>query len=255
MILTGALVDAILACAGGILGLIFRRHVSRDLGEFLLIGQGLVCILLGIQGMIGYHSDICVITLSMGFGFLIGFAFNIDSKITHFAIIMQDSLARVAQKFSGKAQTNATSSEDDSCAHTSFSSGFICASVFTCTGAMAIIGSLQSGMQLDHSTLLAKGFIDMISCFAFGASMGKGVPFCALSVFIYEGCLSVLAHIVSPYLSTEVINNVVASGSLLLIVVGFNLMKVGKFKVANMLPAAFLPIIFVPLIAWFSSLL
>lgn len=34
MILTGALVDAILACAGGILGLIFRRHVSRDLGEF-----------------------------------------------------------------------------------------------------------------------------------------------------------------------------------------------------------------------------
>ena len=123
------------------------------------------------------------------------------------------------------------------------------ATLFTCTGAMAIVGSLSSGIQLDHSTLIAKGLIDLVVCVPFAATVGVGVPFCALSLIVYEGALSLLSAVLGSVLTGAIISEVAVTGSLLLLAVGTNLLKLTDMKVANMLPAAFMPIALVPLLS------
>ena len=109
------------------------------------------------------------------------------------------------------------------------------------------MGSLQSGLQLDHATLVAKGLIDLVVCIPLAATLGVGVPFAGVSLLVYEGILSLLASALGGVLTEAVIAEVSVTGSLLLLAVGTNLLKVTDLKVANMLPAAFMPIALVPL--------
>ena len=109
--------------------------------------------------------------------------------------------------------------------------------------------------QLDPSTLIAKGVIDLVVCLPLAATMGIGVPFCGVSLVVYEGILSVLASLMGPLLSDAVILQMGVTGSVLLLAVGTNLMGVTDLKVANILPAAFLPIVLVPLAGVVPSIL
>ena len=108
---------------------------------------------------------------------------------------------------------------------------------------MAILGSLQSGLQLDHSTLYAKALIDLVVVMVMATTLGIGVPFSGVCVFVYEALLSLGASLLAPFLTDAVINEMVCAGSLLLLAIGLNMLKITDIKVANFLPAAFLPII------------
>ena len=107
---------------------------------------------------------------------------------------------------------------------------------------MAILGSLQSGLQLDHSTLYAKALIDMVVVMVMATTLGVGVPFSGVCVFVYEAVLSLAASALAPLLTDAVIAEMVCAGSLLLLAIGMNMLKITDIKVANFLPAAFLPI-------------
>ena len=111
---------------------------------------------------------------------------------------------------------------------------------------LAIVGSLSSGILLDHSTLISKGVIDLAVCLSMAATMGIGVPFCGVSLVVYEGILSVLASLVGSFLTDAVVTEVAVTGSTLLLAVGTNLLGVTDIKVANLIPAAFVPILLVP---------
>ena len=64
------------------------------------------------------------------------------------------------------------------------------------------------------------------------------------AVFVIQGGLVLLAHMLSPLLSTGAINEMTCVGSLLIVMIGTNLMGMTKLKVADFLPA----IIFAPII-------
>lgn len=117
-----------------------------------------------------------------------------------------------------------------------FSDGFVAATLFICIGAMAILGSLQSGLQLDHSTLYAKALIDMVVVMVMATTLGVGVPFSGVCVFVYEAALSLAASALAPLLTDAVIAEMVCAGSLLLLAIGMNMLKITDIKVANFLP-------------------
>jgi uncharacterized membrane protein YqgA involved in biofilm formation len=48
---------------------------------------------------------------------------------------------------------------------------------------------------------------------------------------------------VAPYLSAAVVTEMTATGGILLMGVGINILEIKKIKVGNMLPAIFVPII------------
>ena len=233
MVVFGALMNGLEAMVGGVLGLLLKSRVSDDLGDFLLKGQGLCVVLVAVQGMAG-DADISVVTLSVALGAVLGYLVDIDGAVRRLGDWVQ---ARLDEVLAGSDRFG------------SFSEGFVTATLFTCTGAMAIVGSLNSGLLGDHATLVAKGVIDLVVCIPMAATLGIGVPFCGVSLFVYEALLSLAASVVGPLLTEAVIAQMSVTGSLLLFAVATNLLGLIDLKVANLLPAAFMPIALVPLFA------
>lgn len=229
LVILGALVNGALTVAGGVAGLALRRRVSQGLGDFLMEGLGLCVILVAAGGMTG-STPVLAVVASVVLGSLLGRALDIEGALRRLGDRVQDALAH---RFRGSAAMGR------------FSEGFVAATLFICVGSMAVVGSLQSGLSGDHSTLFAKGAIDMVVA-VMAASMGVGVPFSGICAFAYEALLSAGASLLSPVLTDAVISAMTVTGSLLLLAVGLNMLGVTRIKVADMLPAAFVPVLFAP---------
>jgi uncharacterized membrane protein YqgA involved in biofilm formation len=126
----------------------------------------------------------------------------------------------------------------------SFSKGFVSASILFCTGSMAIVGSMQSGLLGNHETLFAKSILDGSISVVFAASMGVGVIFSALPVFVYQGAIALASMAIKDFLTADIIREMSAVGSLLVAALGFNFLGVKEIKVANLIPAIFIPWIY-----------
>ena len=125
-----------------------------------------------------------------------------------------------------------TGSEGD----TSFVDGFVTASLTVCIGAMAVVGSIQDGINGDYSILAAKAVLDLIIVMIMTASMGKGCIFSAIPVAIFQGAITLLAGLLEPLMTEQALHNLSLTGSVMIFCVGVNLVWGKKIKVANLLP-------------------
>ncbi|MBT7888127.1 MAG: DUF554 family protein, partial [Deltaproteobacteria bacterium] len=107
-----------------------------------------------------------------------------------------------------------------------------------------IVGSFESGLTGNHQTLFAKSALDGISAIIFASSMGVGVLLSFIPVFLYQGLLTVTAGLIKPFLVASVISQMSATGGLLILAIGINLLGVVKIRVGNMLPAVFIPFVY-----------
>ena len=235
MPLFGALVNGLEAALGGVLGVVLHRWIKKEMGDFLILSQGMCVVLIAIQGMQG--GSAVTVTLSMALGAALGYMIDIDGWFHRVGDAIQ---VRLDKRFKDSAQLG------------NFSAGFVPASLLICTGSMAIVGSLQSGLELNHATLLSKGLLDLVICMVMASTLGIGVAFSGVTVFIYEGAITLLATFVTPFLSDMVVENMVVTGSLLLLAIGLNLMGVTNIKAANLIPACIMPVMLVPLFALFG---
>lgn len=235
MPLFGALVNGLEAALGGVLGVVLHRWIKKEMGDFLILSQGMCVVLIAIQGMQG--GSAVIVTLSMALGAALGYMIDIDGWFHRVGDAIQ---VRLDKRFKDSAQLG------------NFSAGFVPASLLICTGSMAIVGSLQSGLELNHATLLSKGLLDLVICMVMASTLGIGVAFSGVTVFIYEGAITLLATFVAPFLSDMVVENMVVTGSLLLLAIGLNLMGVTNIKAANLIPACIMPVMLVPLFALFG---
>ena len=110
---------------------------------------------------------------------------------------------------------------------------------------MTVTGSIQAGLTGDNSVLITKATLDLVSSMMLASSLGIGVLLSAGTVFVIQGGLVLLAGVISPFMSTGAINEMTCAGSLLIVMIGTNLMGITKIKVADYLPAIlFAPIIY-----------
>ena len=137
---------------------------------------------------------------------------------------------------------------------TSIAEGFVSATLLFCVGSMTVTGSIQAGLKGDNSILITKAMLDLVSSMMLASSLGIGVLLSALAVFVIQGGLVLLAGFLSPLMSPEAINEMTCAGSILIIMIGTNLMGITKIKVADFLPAIlFAPIIY-NVIPWAEKL-
>ncbi|MBR5774489.1 MAG: DUF554 family protein [Clostridia bacterium] len=92
--------------------------------------------------------------------------------------------------------------------------------------------------------LITKAMLDLVSSMMLASSLGIGVLLSCVAVFVIQGGLVLLAGLISPIMSMGAINEMTCAGSILIIMIGTNLMGITKIKVADFLPA----IIFAPII-------
>jgi uncharacterized membrane protein YqgA involved in biofilm formation len=222
MILLGSIVNAAAIIVGGIAGNIFKRGISERFSNLIISTLGLFTLALGMMFSIK-SENIMVVVFSLVLGAIIGEAIDIEKRMNNLGDYVQDKLK---------------SKEGN------FSQGFVTASLLFCVGSMAIMGALQGGLMNDHRILFTKAIMDGIIAVVFASTMGTGVALSFLPVFIYQGSITLLASFIAPYLSEAVITEMTATGGVLLVGVGINILKIKEIKVGNMLPAIFLPIIF-----------
>jgi uncharacterized membrane protein YqgA involved in biofilm formation len=148
----------------------------------------------------------------------------------------------------GSAETGANTGREGC----SFSKGFVSASILYCSGSMAIVGSIQSGPAGNHEILFAKSILDGAISIVFAASLGIGVAFSAIPVFIYQAGIALAAMGVRDLLSPDIIREMSAVGNLLVAAIGFNFLGVKEIRVANLIPAIFIPLVYMSIEALIS---
>lgn len=109
---------------------------------------------------------------------------------------------------------------------------------------MSIVGAIQSGLSGNHEILFSKALLDGITSISMAVSMGIGVVFSSISVFVYQGIITILARLVQSLLSDVVIAEMTAVGGTVIMAIGLNFLEIKRIKVGNMLPAIFLPILY-----------
>ncbi|MCQ1528671.1 DUF554 domain-containing protein [Lutispora saccharofermentans] len=221
MILLGAVANAAAVFVGGITGLFMKKGLPKRFGDSIMHALALFTFGLGVAFFMK-SQDIMVVIASLLLGTLIGEIIDIEKRLESLGNSLQSKVKGVGG---------------------SFSEGFVTASLLFCVGSMAIMGSLQSGLSADHEVLYAKAVMDLVAALIFAAAMGLGVAMSAVPVLIYEGSLSLLASVASPYLSNVVVDEMTAVGGVLLMGLALSILEIKKIRVGNMIPGIFLPII------------
>ena len=112
---------------------------------------------------------------------------------------------------------------------------------------MAVLGAISDGLKGDYLTLSIKSIMDGIIAIAFTSTLGIGVAFSSLPVLAYQGGISLLAAQLNAIISESMMNEMTATGGVLLMGIGVSsLLELKKIRVANFLPA----LLFAPLIAY-----
>lgn len=220
----GVLVNVATVLIGSTVGLLFRKMIPQNATDFVMKGIGLCTIYIGIDGALGGTNPLIAI-ISMAVGALIGALADLDKHLNHFA-------GKLEERFKNKDGSGPSIAE-----------GFVTASLVFCVGAMTIVGSLQSGLTGDHSMLITKATLDLVSSLIFAASLGIGVMLAAAFVLVFQGGIVLIAQAAAPFLTDYVIGEMTCVGSILIMALGMNIIGVTNFKVMNYLPAIFIPIL------------
>ncbi|MGN1369801.1 MAG: DUF554 domain-containing protein [Aristaeellaceae bacterium] len=228
----GTFINAGAILLGTLIGLLLRKGIPQRLQDTISQGQGLCVILIGLSSAIKTADITCVI-ICMVVGCLLGAWIDIEQKLNAL----------------GKSIERRVSPDG---AEGSIAKGFVTASLVFCVGAMAIVGSMDSGLRGDHSTLIAKSILDGVFAIIFTSSLGIGVGLSALAVLVYQGAIALLAIWIEPLLTTPIITEMSAVGGLLIMGIGLNMIYDKHIPVGNMLPAIFMPMAYIPLVALFS---
>jgi uncharacterized membrane protein YqgA involved in biofilm formation len=227
MSLVGTIVNAAAIVVGSLLGLIFR-NISETLKTTVLQGIGLAVIILGI-GMGLKSEQFLVVISSIALGSAVGEMWKLEDKLNRLGIWLE---AKVGSKEKGN-----------------IAKGFVTATLVYVVGAMAIVGALDSGLRQDHAVLYTKSMLDGISAIIFTSALGIGVAISAIPVFIYQGLIALFAtqiHMLVPKeLMDEIIVEITATGGIMIVAIGLNIIKAVTIRVANMLPSLLFTVILV----------
>jgi hypothetical protein len=218
----GAIANSVGILLGALIGIFLKKGIKESYTNTIMDAISLAVIVLGLMSAIEMNNVILVLA-SLVIGTIIGEKINIDSGLERLG-------KNLETKFGQKDST--------------FSKGFVTASLMYCIGAMAILGAIESGLTGNHETLYAKSVLDFIVSIILASTMGIGVAFAAVPVLLYEGGITLLAGSIKNLMTPEVITDMSAVGGILIMAIGVNALGLKKIKLANMLPAVFVPIIY-----------
>ncbi|MDR2156247.1 MAG: DUF554 domain-containing protein [Clostridiales Family XIII bacterium] len=244
--MTGTFVNVAAIFLGSLIGLLLKRGISERVNTAIVKAQGIAVFLIGLTGVltsmlsVGADGELrsdgaMLLLVSLAVGCAIGEIVRIEDRL--------NSLGRFAErKFKA----------DD------WAKGFVTATLIFVVGAMGIVGALNDGLSGDSTILFTKAMLDFITAVILTASLGAGVAFGALPVLVVQGAVALLAGVIAPYVSDEMIRMFGTVGYALVMALGFNFLCDAKIRVANLLPALLIPIlhhyivlgILLPLFGW-----
>ncbi|UAL47445.1 DUF554 domain-containing protein [Sutcliffiella horikoshii] len=218
MVLLGTIVNGICIVLGTLIGKIFTR-IPENTKETVMKIIGLAVFLLGAQ--MGFKSnEFLIVIISLVVGAVLGEWINLDRKLNNVGNWLE-------RKMGSKQQG-------------SVSKGFVTATLIFVIGAMSVVGSLDSGLRGDHQVLYTKSIIDGFTSIVLTTTLGIGVLFSAVPVMIYQGSIALFATQIDRFVPSDLLEllifEITATGGVMIMAIGMNIIGVTAIRVANLLP-------------------
>jgi hypothetical protein len=231
----GTIVNTIAIIVGGILGLIIKGRFTKRFQEIVSQATGMAVLFIGASGAIKQLLDpdcnAVLFVVSLVIGGLIGEAIDIELRLKK----LGDRLESLCGDNSGVSKS------------------FVSASLLFCVGTMSILGAIQSGLQHDYATLYTKSILDGVTAIIFASTLGFGVLFSAVSVFLYQGAITLAAAFVEPYITADILRELSLVGGILITALGIDMLGIRKMRVGNLLPAVFVPVVYYIILGLFKG--
>lgn len=250
----GTIVNFFAVVVCGIAGSLVKFGIPKRIEKAVMSAMAMCVIYIGISGILeqapergadavfgGGLIKVLVMILSMVLGAILGELIDIDKWLGRLGTFLERKFSRGKGRRDGSDELALNEEEGK------FARGFVSCSLLFCVGAMAVNGAISDAMG-DPNTLLAKSVIDGISCFIMASSFGIGCVFSAFVLLIYQGGNSLLALWLIEVLPAATVTYMSVTGSLVIVLIGTNMLGCTKVKTANLMLAIFMPIAVAPLV-------
>lgn len=232
--MVGTIINVITIIIGSLLGVTLGGRFPERVRQTVVVGLGLFTLALGLQ-MFLKTQDILVVLGSLLVGALLGEWWKIENRLQSFGSWLESKFMRG----DGEEQTK-------------FVRGFLTASLVFCVGPMAILGSIEDGISGNYRILAVKAMLDGFASLAFASSLGIGVLFSIIPMVIYQGGLTLLAAQVQSVVTTQMMNEMSATGGLILMAIAIGgLLEIRPIRSGNFLPALVIAPFLVAVLALF----
>jgi len=227
--MTGTFLNIVTVLIGGVIGLIFGARIPEKLKATVIAGMGLFTAAMGLQMFLKTENPLIVLGALL-LGTLLGEWWRIEDGLQNLGKFLE-------QRFS---------KTDDDGSNT-FVRGFLTASLLFCVGPMTILGSIQDGLTGNYNLLAVKSVLDGFASMAFASTLGVGVMFSTVIIFVYQGGISLLAAQLNAIVTATMMNELTATGGVILLGLAISsLLEIKKIRVGNMLPG----LLVAPVIVW-----
>ena len=161
----GTIMNCAAIVVGSLIGVVLKRGLPEKWQQTMMSGIALCIVVIGLQ-MAMKTNNIIITIISLVIGAMLGEGIDIEQKMN-----------RLGDWVGGKV------AKGDASVAAKIAEGFVNASILFCTGAMAIVGSIQDGILADHTTLFAKGTLDNKG----SRRQGRGIGICQQ---VQHGCIA-----------------------------------------------------------------
>lgn len=230
----GVIANTVGILIGSLVGLLLKNGLSNRFKEIITNAIGLVAVFVGLSGSLSRlllpetHGILFIVSLALGG--VIGEALRLDKLV--------DALKnKIDSKFGGSGTVGV---------------GFMNATLLFCIGAMPLIGAIEGGISGNHQTFFAKAIMDGISAIIFASTYGMGVLFSAVSVFLYQGILTLFSTALQGFLTADMIREFSLLGGIIVFCIGLNILEIKRIKIENFVPALFIPIVYYGVLSLFQ---
>lgn len=223
------ILNGLAASVGAALGCVLHRGIPEKMTKSLFSAIALCVMVMAVQGAVKTENLLLVLG-SIAIGVVSGTLIGIEDAMEKGAAWLKTKIGATGDN--------------------SFVSALVTLSVMQLAGAMAIIGPLQAALAGDNDLLYFKALLDGISAFIFGAIYGIGTVPIGLVVIVYEMIFFGIAGFMSPLMTADVVRELNAVGSVMVLAIGFNMLGLTKLKVGDYVPGLVVPIIYYHLLAW-----
>lgn len=223
----GTVINALVIVVCTLLGVAIKGGIPDKFRLILMQALGLSVLYVGASGSISSitaeNAHPLLFILSLVIGAFLGEWIDIEAKLKDFGDWVENKTKK---------------------SNSNLSQGFVTATLLYCVGSMAILGSIESGINGNHSVLYAKSVLDGVMSVILASTLGIGVILSAISVLVYQGTITLFATALQPYITADMMREISAVGGILISVIGLNILELTKIKVGNFLPAIFVPVVY-----------
>lgn len=234
MVLWGTIVNALSILAGGLMGLTLPK-LSQGIRTTVMQGIGLAVAIQGVM-MALKTNNLLIVIGSLVAGGVFGELLHVEAGLEKVGAWLERT---VGSRANGR-----------------IAAGFVSTTLLYCVGAMAILGSIDSGLRHDHGMLYTKSVLDGFSSVIFASTLGVGVLFSSVPVLLYQGAIALSATLITSFIGPETLTamtaEITAVGGILIIGIGINMLEIKKINVANLLPSVLIAAVAVPVIRLFA---